>query len=117
MGVAAAKNGADRRQLNLADARQVVHHLLLLVAELFFIRQALPFATATHAEVLAERRGALLGIAMELDDFCLGIAVLLAPHLQIHHVAGHGIRHKDDEVVNLGNGFSFGSHAGDGDIL
>ena len=41
------KNRRTLRQLYFANARKVIHHLLLLVTYLLFIRQTLPLTTAT----------------------------------------------------------------------
>ena len=59
--VLAAKYGHHFGQFYLADARKVVPNLLLLETELLFVGQALPFATAAHAEVLAEGLGTEFG--------------------------------------------------------
>ena len=105
-----AENRQDFAQWHLPDARQVVHDLFLLVFQLLLVGEMLPFATAAHAEVFAERHGALLGILVEVHGFPLGIAVLLARQLDVHHVARSHKGDKDDHLVHSGEGFSLCRH-------
>ena len=107
------QDGTARRQLNFADSREMVHHLLLFVAQLCLVGQDLPLASAAHAVVRAERFGTLLGIFVDVHGFRLGITVFLATDLQIHHIAGHHIGHKNGESVDLGQSLTFGSDIGD----
>ena len=111
--VLAAEYGQHFGQLYLADARKVVPNLLLLETELFLVGQALPFAAATHAEVLAEGLGAEFGVFFYGNGFRLCVTVFLALDLKIHHIARHDVRHEDNEVVHLGNGLALGGDVGD----
>ena len=109
----AAEYGHHFGQFYLADARKVVRHLFLLEAELFFVGQALPFAAAAHAEVLAEGLGTEFGVFFYGNGLSLCVAVFLALDLKIHHITRHDVRHEDNEVVHLGNGFALGGDVGD----
>src|SRR5688500_13360779 len=60
-----ANNGFDRRQGYFADALKIVRYLLILVSQLFFIRQHLPLAAATHPEVFTKRYYPVFGIAVK----------------------------------------------------
>ena len=111
----------------MPDARQLVIHLLLLEAQLLFVGQVLPFASATNAEMLATGCLANLAVFAESDDFGFGVAMLLVTDLQVDHIAWNAKRHKHHQLalgrsVVGGNGdaherLAFGSHIGDGDIL
>ena len=48
-------DGEQFADFDLADARQVIDHLLLFVPELCFVGEMLPFASSAHPEVLAKR--------------------------------------------------------------
>ena len=113
----AAKNRADFRQFHLGNALQVVSDLLLLVVQLLFVGQTLPFAAATHAKVGTKGLNTLGRLAVETNDFRLGITVLLATHLQINHIAGHGVGHKNHEVVHASQCFAFSRDAGDFNVF
>ena len=116
-GLRAAEDGLHGGKFHLADAGEVVYHLLLLVAQLVLVGEALPLAAAAHAEVLANGLDAAGRIAVETHHFGFGITVFLFPDLQVYHIAGHGVGHEHHEVVHLGNGLAFGSHVGDFDIF
>ena len=119
--------GARLGQLQMADACQLVVDLLLLEPQLFLVRQLLPLAASTDAEVLAARLsadGAQLAIP---DHFCFGVAVFLATDLQVDDVAWHCPRYKHDELAlrlsvvgrrgDSNERLAFGSHIGDGYVL
>ena len=103
-----AKNGHNLGQFHLTNALQRVGNLLLLVLQLMFIGQALPFATAAYTVMLAEWHIALLRIFIKLHSLSLGIAMLLALHLQINHIAGHHVGHKNNQVIDTCKGFTLG---------
>ena len=113
----AALDRTDLRQFDLADPRQVINDLLLLVAELLLVRQYLPFAPPTHAEMFALRlapHGALLHHAQHPP---FHERVLLLRHLYIHDVARHAVRHKHHHAVHFRQRFAFCRHAGNLDML
>jgi hypothetical protein len=93
-----AEDGLALWEFHLADARQLIHHLRLLHAELFGVGELLPFAAAARAEVLAHR---LLAYLAELDKpvhFGIPVVVLLADDAQINHVARDAERYEDDHA-------------------
>ena len=71
-------DGEQFADFDLADACQVVDHLLLFVPELCFIRQMLPFASSAHAEMLAKRDSPFRRIRMEADGFPFRVTMFLA---------------------------------------
>lgn len=87
------------------------------MVELELIRKALPFATATHPEVGAERLCTVGRWRNHSGNLGFGIAVFLAFDLQVDDVAGHGIGHKHSQAVDLDYGFAFGGHVGDGYVF
>ena len=113
----AAQYRRDFGQFHLADAAQLLLHLLLLVVQLPLVGQALPFAAAADAEVRAEGLGALIAFLVKSHHFGFGVFVFLASHLQIYYVAGHGIGDKYSQAVHVGDGFAFSGHVLDGDIF
>ena len=107
----------------MADTSELVEHLLLLEAQLLVVGQLLPLASSAYAEMTASGRHATVAQLVPLDDFCLGIAVLLAAYLEIDHVARHGPGNEDYQARLLltvvgrngdaDEGFSFGCDVGD----
>ena len=96
----AAEDRHELRQLHLSDACELLIHLPLLHLELLIIWQGLPFTSATHSEVLAERlfpHGTFLN---EAYHFGFHIAMSFLPHLQVYYVARHAERHKHYHVVH-----------------
>ena len=120
----AAEYGRDLRQGDLAYTREVIHHLLLLVAQLLVVGQDLPLASAAHAVVRALRFGAPVGIRDKPLDTRLHERVFLLCDLQIDYIAGHTVGHETNDVARAAltvwhrdtcNGFAFGTDTGDGD--
>ena len=107
-----AKNRHYRWKFHLADTCQGIDNLLLLVLELVLIGQALPFATAAHAIVLAERHCALTRIFIKFHSLGLGVAVFLATNFQVHNIAGNNVGHKNHKVVHSRQGLALGSNGG-----
>ena len=62
--------------------------------------------------MLAERLNAFLRKSMIFHHFRFTIAVFLACHLQVHHIARNSIRNKDDQVVYASYRFAFGTYIG-----
>ena len=108
-----AQDGSALRQLDFADTRQVVHHLLLLVVQLRLIGENLPLASTANAIVWAESLRAFGRILVNMHGFGLSITVFFATNLQIRHITGHHVGNKDGEAVDLGQGLAFGGNIGD----
>ena len=107
----------DFRHLQVADADQLVVHLLPFGFELHLVGQGLPPAAAADAEMLAER---LEPVRRRLDhsgDESLHIVFLLPEHLDVHDVAGDGEIDEDDHSVHVGQSLTFGGDGFDGDVL
>ena len=107
-----AKDRHNLGQFHFTNALQRIVNLLLFVLELMFVGQTLPFATAADTVVLAERHIALLRIFIKLHSLGLGIAVFLAFHLQVHHIAGHNIGHKNNQIVDTSKRLALGRNTG-----
>ena len=96
-----AHDGHELRQLYLADACELVEHLLLLSLQLLLVGQILPFASAADSEMLAHWLRAYVALLDEAYYFRLAVAVFLLAYLQVNHVAGHGERHENNHVVDV----------------
>ena len=105
----AAHDRLKLRQFNLCDTNQLIHHLLMLHAELLLIRDHLPLTSATRAKMLAERLLTTLTILDEALHLSFHITVLLAEHLQVDHIARNGERHKNNHIIYTRYGLSISS--------
>ena len=114
-GLDRAKDRRDRRQVDLADTRQLIKDLLLLGFKLLLIGQILPFAAAADAEMLAERLRTHLALLDKVDDTSFSIFVFLTVNLDIHNIAGNAEWHEDHTVVVMEKTFAFSSYGFDGD--
>lgn len=98
-----AEDGAERGQLHLPDALQLVVHLLLLGLELLLVGQVLPFASAADAEMLALWRGPYGAGCDEAHHATLAVAVFLLHDLHVGNIAGNakGNKHHLLAVVEM----------------
>ena len=112
-----AEDWPELRQRYLADACQLVLHLLLLELQLFLIGQVLPLTASADAEVLTEGHGTNLARLHNPHHLALGKRVLLAPDLNVAHVAWHAPGHKHHQVLPVEQAFPLGSHRFNGDAL
>jgi hypothetical protein len=113
----ASEDGRYFGQLDLADAREVVRHLLLLKLKLFFIGQALPLASATHGEVLARGFNSKVRLFVKAHDLGFSIAMLLLLDLKVNDIAWHAVGHENNQLIQLGNRLAFGGNARYGDVF
>ena len=90
----AAEDRGDLGQLNLTNTGEVIHNLLLLVAQLFFVRKNLPFAASALAIMLADGLAAGRGGGNDTFHATLHERVLFAGYLYIHNIARHAVWHK-----------------------
>ena len=120
------ENRGERRQLDFADAREVVKDLLLFVAQLCLVGQDLPLAAATFAVMRAVGFAAFGGRLNQTLHTRFYERVFAFRDLQIDHIARHAIRHEANDVAcsafrighrDAGNSFAFRTDAGDGDGL
>ncbi len=98
----------DLGQGDLADAGQLVAHLIGLEAQLLPVGQVLPLAAAADAEMLAERlgpQGRFLHIA---DHEPLHEAAAFGADLHVDHVTRHGQRHEHHHIVPASHSLAFG---------
>ncbi len=93
------QTGANLGQGHLADARQLIAHLLGLEAQLLLVGQVLPLTSAADPEMGAEglrAQGRTLHIAHHIP---LHEAAALLANLHIHHIPRNGHRNKDHLLV------------------
>jgi len=117
LGLHAAHDRAELREFDLADAGELVFHLLLLRLDLFLVRKVLPFATATDAEVLAHRLLSYVALLDEANHLRLAILMFFLNYLQIYHIARYAERHEDDLVIYASDALTLGCYGLDGDVL
>ena len=101
----------------MAETLEVVAYLLLFGSELVLVVEVLPATPATGAEV-----GALWLYAFGrkgLDGYgaAFGVVFLFLEDFDVDYIAGDDEGDKDDEAVEAGNGFAFGSDIGDGYVF
>ena len=82
--------GADGGQLDLADAGELVAHLLGLEAELFGVGKVLPFASSADAEMGAEGLDPQRRAVHVAYDRPLHEAAATVADLHVDQVARHG---------------------------
>ena len=107
----------DFRDLQVADAHELVAHLLTLGLQLHFVRQRLPAASAAHAEMPAERLEPVGGRLDHPGDEALHVVFLFLEDLDVHDVAGNGKIDKDHHSVHVREGLAFRGNGLDGHIL
>ena len=104
------ENRGNLRKFNFSDAGKVVSYLFLLVFDLFGIRENLPFATTTYPIMLAKWDGSFTRIFVELHCYGFSIMMLFSLNLQVYYISGNDIRYENNQIIDLCDGFSFGSH-------
>ena len=113
----ASHDGAYLGQFHLCYAPQLVSDLLLLCLKLCFVWQVLPLASSASAEVLAERCRAYITINYYTHHLTLSKGVLLAPYLDVAHVARDAPWHEDHHVSPVEEALSLGCYRLDGYCL
>ena len=107
-GLLRPQTGRDLRQCDLADARQLVAHLLGLEAQLFLVGQVLPLAAPANPEMGAEGLRAQRRFSDVADHESLHEPAALGAYLHIHHIARNGQRHEHHHVVPASHRLAFG---------
>ena len=107
----AAKDRTKFWQLHLANAMQLVIHLLLLELQLLWVGQILPLAASTHAKVLTEGYCAYLTICNKAHHLALGKGVLLATNLYVTNIARYAEGDEDPQVLPVEQSFSLSGHS------
>ena len=101
----------------MAQPHQIVRHLFLLVPELFFVGQILPFTPAAHRKMCTNRSNSIGRIAVKTDYRSLKEVFLFFSDLQVNHIAGDGMRYKDNQLVDTSHSHAFGSDILNGYML
>lgn len=91
----------------MANAAQLLHHLVLLRLQLLLVWQLLPFASATQTEMLALRLYTDVTVLMESYDLRLGIRMFLTLNLQINNIPRNTKWHENYHVVPTDNTLAF----------
>ena len=107
-GLLRTQTGRDLRQCDLADARQLVAHLLGLEAQLLLVGQVLPLTAPANPEMGAESLRAQRRFSDVADHESLHEPAALGAYLHIHHVARNGQRHEHHHVVPASHRLAFG---------
>ena len=113
----APEDGHAFRELHLADALQVVHHLFLFPFQLFVIGEYLPFAASADTIVRTKGFGTVGAEGMELHGLAFGETVFLATQLYVHDVSGYDKGNEDGHAVDACKGLAFSSDIGDKDFF
>jgi hypothetical protein len=101
----------------MADAGEIVHHLLLFETQLGRVGQVLPLTAAAHAEMAAERLDTLLRAAHKADNPPNGMLLAFLDYLHIHDISRSAKRHENDHIIHSCQGVSLGSDISNGHIF
>jgi len=107
----AAKDRTEFRQFYLADACQLVEHLLLLEFQLLLVGQILPLATTADTKVLTKGRRAYITIFYKAHHLALGKGVFLTSNLYVAHVARHTKGYENHQVLPMEQALALGCHS------
>ena len=94
----------------MADARELVHHLLLLGLQLHGIGENLPFAAATVAVVSAYRLQPVRRRGNQPHEISFEITFAHLAHLHVHHIARHGLRHEQHLAIDMCKAVALGRY-------
>ena len=108
VGLFRTQDGGDFREIEMSDAGELVHDLLLLERDLHRIGQCLPRASAAVLEMRTERGKAMRGRGFHPDDEPLGIAAADLVHLHIHDIAGDCLPDEQHFPVHVRKAVSLG---------
>ena len=101
----------------MADAHELVVDLLLLGLKLHLVWKRLPFASAAHTEVLAERLQTMLGRFYHTKNETFHIVLLLFGHLDVNYVSRYRELNEQYRTVDPCQCLSFCRHGFNGDVL
>ena len=92
--------------------------MLLLLPELYFVRNMLPLAAAARAEMLAERHHPLRRKRMETNGLGFPKVLFLLGDAQVHYIAGsHRAINENDDFAVAGQALALGGNVADGDLF
>ena len=60
--------------------------------------------------MLAKWDSSFTRIFVELHCYSFSIMMLFSLNLQVYYISGNDIRYENNQIINLCDGFSFGSH-------
>ena len=101
----------------MAETLEVVAYLLLFGSELVLVVEVLPATPATGAEVGALRLYAFGRKGVDGYGAAFGVVFLFLEDFDVDYIAGDDEGDKDDEAVEAGDGFAFGTDVGDGYVF
>jgi hypothetical protein len=90
----------------MADAGQIILNLLFFVIELLFIRKMLPSATAADTKVMTGWFYTVWRRVCDRNSDALHIASPLSDDPDINYVARNHAGHKQDHIIDPGNGIT-----------
>src|SRR5690606_17134797 len=104
-----AQYGLHLRQLHMPYALQLVFHLLLLVFQLLFVGQHLPFATAANTKMRTKRLYPQRRWRYQFGEFSFGPALFRFVYKYMRNISRYGTGHKQCfSVFQMGDAFAFG---------
>ena len=101
----------------MAEALEVVAYLLLFGSELVLVVEVLPATPAAGAEVRALWLYAFGRKGVDGYGAAFGVVFLFLEDFDVDNIAGDDEGDKDDQAVEAGNGFAFGTDVGDGYVF
>ena len=101
----------------MSETLEVVAYLLLFGSELVLVVEVLPATPAAGAEVGALWLYAFGRKGVDGYGAAFGVVFLFLEDFDVDNIAGDDEGDKDDEAVEAGNGFAFGTDVGDGYVF
>ena len=101
----------------MAETLEVVAYLLLFGSELVLVVEVLPATPAAGAEVGALWLYAFGRKGVDGYGAAFGVVFLFLEDFDVDYIAGDDEGDKDDQAVEAGNGFAFGTDVGDGYVF
>ena len=101
----------------MSETLEVVAYLLLFGSELVLVVEVLPATPAAGAEVGALWLYAFGRKGVDGYGAAFGVVFLFLEDFDVDYIAGDDEGDKDDEAVEAGNGFAFGTDVGDGYVF
>ena len=101
----------------MSETLEVVAYLLLFGSELVLVVEVLPATPTAGAEVGALWLYAFGRKGVDGYGAAFGVVFLFLEDFDVDYIAGDDEGDKDDEAVEAGNGFAFGTDVGDGYVF
>lgn len=103
--------------VDMAEALQIVLHLLLLGSKLVGIVEILPTTAATSAKMRALEWSTFGGELLDANNTAFGKVLLFLYYFDVGNIARYHKGDKHNHAVDFGDGFAFGADIGNEDVL